>query len=175
MHPFASRYLPWSVALLTGLADQATKAIVVRFITPGQGLVVIPGFFDLTLVTNPGGIFGILRDVDGPMRRVLFSIIPALAIVLIFWYAWVLSADRRWSRVALGMILGGAAGNLLDRLRLGQVIDFLDVYVGRHHWPAFNLADSCICAGVAMLLVEGIFFERAAGEAGSPAPPPAST
>jgi signal peptidase II len=173
MHPFASRYLPWSIALLTGLADQATKALVVRVVPPGRGIVVIPGLFDLTLVTNPGGIFGILRDVDGPLRRILFSIIPALAIVLILWYAWALSADRRWSRAALGMILGGAAGNLLDRLRLGSVIDFLDVYVGRYHWPAFNLADSCICAGVAMLLLEGIFFERSAGEAESHAPPQA--
>ena len=174
MHPFAGRNLTWSIALLTSVADQATKAVIVRLIPPGRGLAVIPGLFDLTLVTNPGGIFGILRDVDGPLRKILFSIIPALAIVLIFWYAWVLAPERRWSRAALGMILGGAAGNLLDRLRLGQVVDFLDVYIGRHHWPAFNLADSCICAGVAMLLLEGLLFERSADEEGSPAPPPSA-
>jgi signal peptidase II len=167
------RNLTWTVAVVFGVADQITKAIVAAALSSGRGIVVVPGFFDLTLVTNAGGIFGILRDVDGALRGILFSAIPAAAILLMVWYGHTLPPGRRWSHAALGLILGGASGNLLDRLRLGHVVDFLDVYVGRHHWPAFNLADSCICVGVTMLLIEGLFFHYAS-DGPAPAPPPAA-
>jgi signal peptidase II len=126
-------------------------------LAPGIAMPIVPGFFDLTLVTNTGGIFGILRDAGGLTRNILFSVVPVIAVVLIAWYGWRMQAARRWSRAALGLILGGATGNLIDRFRLGHVIDFLDAYVGTHHWPAFNLADSGICVGVAILLAEGLF------------------
>ena len=168
----AGRNLTWAAALLTAAADQIGKALIVRSIPPGRGVSVIPGLFDLTLVTNPGGIFGILRDVGGSLRSIIFSAVPAIAILAMLWYGWVLPPDRRWSRAALGLILGGAAGNLIDRIRLGHVVDFLDVYVGTHHWPAFNVADSCICVGVAMLLIEGFFFHRVPDGTAPAAPPP---
>lgn len=157
---FSGRYITWSVALLTLLADQASKLFVVRSLIPGVATPIIPGLFDLTLVTNTGGIFGILRDADGALRSLLFNVIPVAAILLIAWYGWRLPESRPWSRAALGLILGGAAGNLTDRLRLGHVVDFLDAYVGSHHWPAFNLADSGICVGVTLLLAEGLFAPR---------------
>ncbi|MBI3450948.1 MAG: signal peptidase II [Acidobacteria bacterium] len=154
-----------TIALATLAADQISKLMVVRSLAPGLAVPVIPGLFDLTLVTNAGGIFGILRDADGPLRGVLFAAIPVVAILLMGWYAWHLRAAQAWPRAALGLIVGGAAGNLADRLRLGHVIDFLDAYVGTHHWPAFNLADSAICAGVALLLAEGIFTREAGDRA----------
>jgi signal peptidase II len=160
MTSIGGRGLPWTVALLTLVADQLSKAIVVHALVPGVPSPIVPGLFDLTLVFNAGGIFGILRDADGLVREILFDAIPVIAIALMAWYGWRLPAERRWSRAALGLILGGAAGNLLDRLRLGHVVDFLDAYAGAHHWPAFNLADSGICIGVTLLLVEGLLAPR---------------
>lgn len=160
--------LPIAVLLL-GL-DQISKAIIVRSLSPGHSATLIPGFFDLTLVTNTGGVFGIFRDLDDLLRNILFSVIPVAAIALILWYGWSLPLVRRWSHVALGLVLGGALGNLLDRFRLGHVVDFLDVYVGAYHWPAFNLADSAICVGVTMLLLESLFLQRSRGGAGPAAP-----
>jgi signal peptidase II len=157
MAPPGGRNLIWTVALMTAAADQISKLLIVRSLIPGVAKPILPGLFDLTLVTNSGGIFGILRDADGTLRNVLFNVIPVIAIVLMAWYGWRLPHDRFWSRAALGLILGGAAGNLADRLRLGHVVDFLDAYIGTHHWPAFNLADSGICVGVTFLLVEGLF------------------
>lgn len=151
------------VAVLILLSDQLSKLLVSRMLVPGVASPIIPGFFDLTLVTNTGGIFGILRDAGSATRSILFSAIPVVAVALIAWYGWRLPAGRAWSSAALGLILGGAAGNLVDRFRLGHVIDFLDAYVGTHHWPAFNLADSGICVGVTILLAEGFFAPRADG------------
>ncbi len=157
-------------ALLAGV-DQISKAIIVRTLSPGRPATLIPGFFDLTLVTNTGGVFGIFRDLDDPLRNVLFSAVPITAVVLILWYGRSLPATRRWSHVALGLVLGGAVGNLLDRFRIGHVVDFLDLYVGAYHWPAFNLADSAICVGVAMLLLESLFLQRSGGGTDPAAPP----
>jgi signal peptidase II len=171
MPPLSGRSFTWVVALVTWTTDQISKLIIMKSLVLGESVSIIPGFFDLTLVTNTGGVFGILRDLEGPLRNLLFSIIPLAAIALMVWYGWNLPHRRRWPRVALGLILGGALGNLMDRLRLGFVVDFLDAYVGRYHWPAFNLADSAICVGVAMLLVEGILFHRT-DDGADPAPSP---
>ena len=166
------RNLIWAVAAAATLADQGSKALIVRILPPGRSIAVIPGFFDLTLVTNTGGVFGLLRDVEGVWRGLLFSVVPLAVVAFVFGYGWRLPAGRAWARTALGLILGGALGNLVDRLRLGHVIDFLDAYAGPYHWPAFNLADSGICVGVAMLLVEGLLIRRAPEEVrGAPAPP----
>jgi signal peptidase II len=172
MTPSRQRGQIWIVALLSAAADQASKAVAVRALSPEQSVHVIPRFFDLTLVTNRGGVFGILRDLDLPLRSVLFSAVPLAAVLLIIWYGWRLPGERAWAGRALGMILGGAAGNLIDRFRLGYVIDFLDVYAGPYHWPAFNLADSCICVGVAILLTEGLVLRRTVEAPPEALPPP---
>jgi signal peptidase II len=168
----AERSSTWWIAAAALAADQASKALVVRALPPSRSVPVIPGLLDLTLVTNTGGIFGLLRDLEGPARGLLFSAVPAAAILLMIWFGLRLPPGRRWARAALGLILGGAAGNLLDRARLGHVVDFLDVYVGRHHWPAFNVADSGICVGVAILLAEGLLVPQPGGP---PAGRPPST
>jgi len=170
MVPLSDRTFCWSVALGAWALDQATKALITAYLQAGESIPIIPGLFDLTLVTNTGGIFGILRDLDGPLKKVTFTLIPVAAISLMIWYGSKLPAGRRWPRIALGLILGGAAGNLQDRIALGHVIDFLDAYVGRHHWPTFNLADSGICVGVTMLLVESFLLQRAGDGAATPPP-----
>jgi signal peptidase II len=174
MSLFAGRNLVWTVAAMLALLDQISKALFVRVLEPGRSLTIIPGFFDLTLVTNTGGVFGLLRDVEGPVRKILFGILPLVAVFLMIRYARSLSPSRSWSMAGIGLIMGGAAGNLVDRLRYGHVVDFLDAYIGELHWPVFNLADSGICVGVAMLLMES-FFSRPTGDETrpvAPSPPP---
>lgn len=169
------RKVTWIAATGLALVDQVSKVFFVRFLEPGRSVAIIPGFLDLTLVTNTGGVFGIMRELDGPLRGVLFGLLPLLAIVLMVWYARSLDPSRTWPLAAIGLILGGAAGNLVDRIRLGYVIDFLDAYVGRYHWPAFNLADSGICVGVAMLLLESLIFHKAGDGARPVTPSPPSS
>lgn len=134
--------------------DRGTKAIVDTRMAVYESIIVIPGFFDLTYVRNPGGVFGLFRNLDTSVRGLLFTVVPVAAIVLIAVYALRLPANRLWTQSSLTLILGGALGNLYDRFRFGYVIDFLDFYWRSHHWPAFNVADSAICVGVAILIGE---------------------
>lgn len=140
------------VLLLVWALDQASKHLVVSTLAPGEIWEVIPGFFNLILVHNRGAAFGLFSHLpDGIREWVLFgTTFAALAVVMFF-----LVRDYAGDSVAqtgLMMILGGAAGNITDRVRLGEVVDFFDVFVGSYHWPAFNIADSAICLGVVMLL-----------------------
>ena len=167
-------HLTWLVAAGTWLGDQASKHLVKATLHPGEPVTIIPGLFDLIFVTNPGGIFGILRGMEGPAREIIFTVVPILAVGMMIWYSRQLPAGKRWPRIGLGLILGGAAGNLQDRILDGAVLDFLDAYIGVHHWPTFNLADSAICVGVTMLLLDGFLFSpkrnSEAPAASSPSP-----
>ncbi len=171
---FSGRRIAWAAAVIVLILDQISKAVFLGILEPGRSVAIIPGFFALTLVTNTGGVFGILRDLDGAPRAVLFGLLPVVAIALMVWYARSLEDDRRSPLAAVGMILGGAAGNLVDRIRWGHVVDFLDAYVGEYHWPAFNLADSAICVGVALLLLDGLVSRRA-GDGARPLSPSRSS
>ncbi|NDC38127.1 MAG: signal peptidase II [Proteobacteria bacterium] len=132
--------------------DQWTKDLAVSHIQFGEQIPVIPGFFNLTLTYNLGAAFGIFSGVhDGIRPWILFGA-TLLAFAVVFHYMRSPQGQTAVARFAFTLILGGAVGNLIDRIRLGKVIDFLDVYVGSYHWPAFNLADSCICVGVILLL-----------------------
>ena len=134
--------------------DQVTKAIVDRFLILHDAHPVIEGLVDLTHVRNRGGAFGVLNTADIPYKEELFAALSLVALVAIGIYAWWLPASHRLSRSALALILGGAVGNLIDRLRLGYVVDFIDVFWRNHHWPAFNAADSAITIGIALLVVD---------------------
>jgi signal peptidase II len=142
------------IALAVILLDQATKLVIVRSLRLGQGIPVIPGFFDIVFVLNPGAAFGFLATLSEDLRNPFFILISVAAIVLIVLYHTRYLRSHRLVSVALGLILGGAVGNLIDRLRYGMVVDFLDVYVGRYHWPAFNVADSAISIGVGLMLLD---------------------
>ncbi len=134
-------------------ADRITKVIIPRLLDLNHSITVIPSFFDITYVRNTGGAFGILAGWDSPLRRAFFIGASVCAIILLgYLYR---QAKREQSNVlclALASLGAGAFGNLYDRAVTGQVVDFLDVYVGHHHWPAFNVADSAITVGAAVLV-----------------------
>ena len=134
--------------------DQVAKALVDRYLELHESHTLVEGLARLTYVQNRGAAFGILSDADLPYQSVLFSIVSIIALGAIAVYAWKLPITSRLPQAALALIMGGAVGNLLDRMRLGYVIDYVDVYWGRHHWPAFNVADSAISIGVALLVLD---------------------
>jgi signal peptidase II len=134
--------------------DQVAKALVDRYMQLHESHTIVEGLARLTYVQNRGAAFGILSDADLPYQSVLFSVISVVALAAIAVFAWKLPVASRLPQAALALIMGGAVGNLLDRARLGYVIDYVDVHWGRHHWPAFNVADSAITIGVALLVID---------------------
>jgi len=130
------------------ILDQTTKALVLKHLPLGGSISVIPGFFDLTHVHNPGGAFGFLSGMSSEVRSLLFVAVSVLAVGLILYFYWQTPVRQRLLAIGLALLFGGAVGNLIDRVRFGIVVDFLDFYVGELHWPAFNVADSAITVGV---------------------------
>lgn len=148
-----------AVSGITVIVDQITKLLVAAYIGYGQDIAVIPGFFNLTHVLNPGGAFGLFAQ-QGAMVRVMFFLVFSLVAVGLILYLYVgIPETHPVLGGGLSLIFGGAVGNLIDRVRMGKVIDFLDVYVGHLHWPAFNVADSAICVGVGIFMFH-ILFNR---------------
>jgi signal peptidase II len=144
-----NRFTLYAIAALVLLADQLTKWQVVHTLSPERAVNVVPGYFDLTLVKNTGGAFGIM-----PHSTWWLVVAAVAAVIAIVVYS--VRAPQPLSRilgVALALPLGGALGNLLDRVRLGHVVDFLHAHAGRFDWPVFNVADSCICVGVGLLAI----------------------
>ena len=151
----------FALAAAVVIADQITKAIVLARFALGER-VEVTGFFNMVLVYNKGAAFSFLSDAPGWQTPALigFALI-AIAIVGTFI---VRSPDRRMLCTGLALILGGALGNLIDRFRFGQVVDFLDFHAAGWHWPAFNVADSGITVGAVLLILEGfVHHERRAG------------
>ena len=133
--------------------DQLTKSVVLAHLASGTHIDVVDGFVTLTLVMNPGLAFGLLGGVPSGWRWVVAVLSVAALAVLARVALRVLPAGSRLDRVAIGLIFGGAIGNLIDRLRFGAVVDFVDLHVRGYHWPAFNVADSAITVGVILLAV----------------------
>lgn len=138
------------------ILDQLSKLWVLHSFQLYESREVIPGFFNLVYVTNTGAAFSMLADVDSPWRHYFFLGIGAAAVIGLTVGHFVLRKEHRWYGPAFACIAGGAVGNLIDRVRLGAVVDFLDVYVGTYHWPAFNVADSAICLGAFIFIVISI-------------------
>lgn len=157
-----SRWTVYSLALLVLLLDQGSKAWVVRTFALNESRDLVPGFFSLTLVRNTGGAFSILPD----QARLLALAAAFAAVAIIVSTARTRGRLPRALGVALALPLGGALGNLADRVRFGSVVDFLDWHIGTHQWPVSNIADVSICVGVALLAV---YFWRLPTE--SPNPP----
>ncbi len=136
--------------------DQLSKLLILDKFTPGEILVLIPDYFNLTLTFNRGAAFGLFADMPDLQRQIVLSATTLLALgVVLYLLLKDYSTDFR-AQTALAMVIGGALGNIIDRVRLGQVVDFLDVYFGEYHWPAFNVADSCICVGVTYLVLRSL-------------------
>ena len=148
------------VAAAVLVADQATKAIVQAAMAPQahQQVAVrkVLPVFALTYVRNTGAAFGVLAEFPAGIRLPLFFVVTVVAVGALVSFLLRTSPDHRWLVGALGGILGGALGNLVCRMRYGEVIDFVDLHWGGLHWPAFNVADSAITVGVAIVLLHGV-------------------
>ena len=140
------------IALAILLADQFTKALVLLRFTDDTAVPIIPGLFRLVRVENPGIAFGLLSESASVWTSLMLVLFSLGAIGMVVALLWRSCPSARAAGLGLGLILGGATGNLIDRLLRGRVVDFLDVYVGSYHWPAFNVADSAICIGAAAVL-----------------------
>ena len=155
----------WRLALVTALVvvvlDQLTKAVVVARLGLHESVSVVDGLFALTYVRNTGAAFGLLAGRMETLRVPLLIAVSLAALVVLFWFLRGLPSDRRLVIAACGAVLGGALGNLIDRAAYGEVIDFLDVYVGAWHWPAFNVADAAITVGVIVLCIDSVRGEPA--------------
>ncbi len=151
--------------------DQLTKRLIDHGLALHETRVLVPGLLQLTYVRNRGAVFGFFNTADLPNQALLLSIVSLVALGLIGLYAFRLPAGRYLPQIALALVLGGAIGNLIDRLTHGYVIDFIDVYWRTHHWPMFNAADSAISVGVSLLIVDMLWEPRGSrGTAGQPDP-----
>lgn len=161
-----------AATLVWVILDQATKLLVVW-----HGLVgpapVIPGFFDLLYRENRGGAWGLLATAPEWFRMPFFVGSSLAAVVFLLWLRRRMAVRRAWVDWAFPAILGGAVGNLLDRVRLGYVIDFIDWHVSGAHWPTFNVADVGITVGVGLLVLDSLFAPRAAAPPAAAGPPAA--
>jgi len=136
------------------LLDIWTKWLVVARIDLHEAIPVIPNFFQLVHVRNTGAAFGIGANAASRIVPLLLNLGAIAVFCVVVVYALRSAVSDRLLQTGLHLILGGAIGNLLDRFRFGYVVDFLDVYTGTHHWPAFNVADSAICIGIALLFLD---------------------
>jgi signal peptidase II len=159
------RHLPYLLLAAAVVAlDQATKAVLVRSLDLHEYVPLVDGLLSLSHVRNRGAAFGLLSDWDLPYQPVLLAVLGVLALLAIAFYFLRLPATARLPRLALALVLGGAVGNLVDRVRLGYVIDFVHAYWRHYQWPDFNVADSAITVGVTFLVLDILL---------SPGPPPA--
>jgi signal peptidase II len=150
----------WPIALGTAALvialDQLTKVVVASRMRLHETIPLLDGFAALTYVRNTGAAFGLLAGRAVALRVPFFLVISALAVVLLVWFLRSVPAERRWIIAACGGVAGGAIGNMIDRILLGEVIDFVDLSIGTYHWPAFNVADSAITIGVIVLCLDAL-------------------
>ncbi len=139
--------------------DQITKFVLASYIPHGGSHNIIPGFFNLNHVRNRGAIFGFFNQPGSSWTFILLTLFSLMALGLVVYYFFKVPRSEKLLKVALSLVLGGALGNIMDRLFRGYVIDFLDFFIGKYHWPSFNVADSCISVG-AILLVFIFFFRK---------------
>lgn len=153
----------WISAAIVAL-DQITKAIISAALPVHGSASIIRGLIDLTHVQNTGAAFGLLNAAEFPFKTSILALVAALALVGIALYSARLAPHQKIARLALALVLGGAVGNLIDRLRHGYVVDFVDVYWGEHHFWAFNVADSAITIGVVLMMLDMLVQERNVSE-----------
>ena len=144
------------VSALLVLADQISKTIVRKTMVLYESIPVIPDFFHLTYVTNDGMAFGI----NFPFGIYVFSAVSIVFTAFLFWYLWTIQNDDIVIRIGIALILAGAIGNLIDRVFLGSVVDFLDFMIGNFHWYVFNLADSYVTVGMGFVLYDSLVLEK---------------
>jgi signal peptidase II len=148
------------IALAVLVFDRFTKWLVVRNIALDDTISIIPGLFRLTHLENTGAAFSLFAESPSPFKTVLLVTVSVAALIIVALLLWMRRRDFNATTMALSLIMGGALGNLWDRLTDGKVTDFLDFYIGAHHWPPFNVADSAIVVGALLLLGRALRKEK---------------
>ncbi|MFL3024605.1 MAG: signal peptidase II [Candidatus Neomarinimicrobiota bacterium] len=143
------------VSVLLVFADQISKILIRTNMSLYESIPVITNFFNLTYVTNDGMAFGI----NFPFGIYIFSTISLIFTIFLFWYLWTIKEDGIMIRTGVALIIAGAVGNLIDRIFLGSVVDFLDFMIGNYHWYVFNFADSYVTVGMGFILYDSFFLE----------------
>ena len=149
-----SRFKAYGLSAIIFAIDRLTKSFIEAHVSPFDVHPVIPGFFDIVHSQNRGVAFGLMNDSTSAWRTVVLIVFSAAALLLVAGLLWKASRLDRWTAAGLALVLGGAAGNLFDRILWGRVTDFLEFYIGDLHWPTFNIADSCIVIGSGLLVLE---------------------
>ena len=148
------------IALAVLVLDRLSKWIIVKTIVLEDAVPVVPGFFRFTHLENPGAAFSLFADSTSPFKTALLVSFSLAALGVVAFLLWRSRNDFNLNTISLSLILGGAVGNLWDRLADGMVTDFLDFYLGAHHWPPFNIADSAIVVGAILLLLRMMKAEK---------------
>ena len=151
------------VALLVVVVDQASKIYMMNVVLSDTDVIDVLPFFSLVKAWNTGVSFSMF-DGFGSIGVVVLSLVAIFIVAYLSW--WLKTEKSKFIQVALGFIIGGAIGNVIDRLRLGAVFDFLDFYIGENHWPAFNVADSFICIGAGMIIFHSLLKNRSSAAGG---------
>lgn len=153
-----TRALYLMITLVVVALDMATKAIILRTFRIHEAMVVIPDFFQIVHVRNTGAAFGIGANTGSPLVPIILGVAALVVFAIVVFYSFRAELSDRVLQVGLHLILGGAIGNLIDRFRLGSVVDFLDFFVvvggQEYHWPAFNVADMAVCIGIGLLFID---------------------
>ena len=146
-----------SLALLIIILDQLSKYYILEYVVNEYGVIPCTSFFNIVRAWNTGVSFSMFNDM-GNMGIWVLSL--SSIIIVCFLIYWLYKENNKLIQISLGFIIGGALGNVIDRIRLGAVFDFLDFYVGDKHWPAFNVADSFICIGATIIIIHGLFVAQ---------------
>jgi signal peptidase II len=163
-HPHLMRRFHFLIAFLVVLLDRATKWAVAQNIPLHDGKQIIPGFFRITHVENRGAAFGLFADSPAQWKIAMLVLFSIVALIVVSALLWRNSHSMTTTGIGLALILGGALGNLWDRLLNGRVVDFLLFNIGQYQWPAFNVADSAIVVGAGLLVIEILFAKTPAHE-----------
>jgi len=147
--------LGWGLAAAIFALDQASKWLVLELFSNSPRMIEVLPFFNLVLAWNRGISFGMFGGLGDWGPWILVGVALVICVILALWLA---KAENRFTAVSLGLIIGGAVGNIVDRVRFHAVVDFLDVHAFGYHWPAFNVADSAICVGAVILILDSLFF-----------------
>ncbi len=142
------------------ILDQLSKFAVQRMFTLHNPIEVIPGFFNITYIYNPGAAFGLFGNITETLRLTMLIGVSVIAFAILFYMYIKIKERDNLILIPIAMIIGGAVGNLIDRVRFQMVVDFLDFYWGQFHWPAFNIADAAITVGTIILVVTILFTEK---------------
>lgn len=153
------------IIVLVIVADQLSKSWIVHTFNLYDSLLLIPGLLSITFLRNTGAAFGMLAGHPVWWRQAFFIGIAVIALVVLYFMQRKIGRQNAWYTTSLALIAGGATGNLIDRVRDGSVVDFVDVYLGNHHWPAFNVADSAITVGVCIFLLTQFLENKQTGTA----------